>query len=842
VNSLGQLGFYFRYAARSLWRGGQRTGLALACIAFGVMSLVAMQSVAGVFSEIFQRDARATIGGDAALFQPGQAGASKSEAGPAQQFTAAQIAQLESWRADGTIAAYTLEAETQAGLLKPEGASRVHLLYSALGVDPAPYPLAGQLQLHEPDLTLAQALRDTGSTAITRDLAAGLGLGVGSRFTLDIGSGAAPLLMHVTAIIDVMPDRRGNAVLYSLDTARQLRGFAEVVNRAGVTWGKPGNAAQKLADAGWGVLTAYDAGQAIRSQNVVIVFTFMLKGAGVLGLLIGGIGVANTMQVLLARRRLEIAVLKTHGYRQRDLWALFGVETGLLGLLGAVLGALAAVVASSLLVTLMQQLVSDTGAWSLDPWVVAGGMLAGIATTVIFGLEAVARASVVRPAVLLRELPEARNWRTFLLILGLYALLALAFLGVSSLILGSLVRGLGIIGLAIAGLIVLGLLFGAAVFVLVRLPLPGQSLLALARSSLRRRPVRVLFALIALFAGVFAISLSTMALTSAVKRAADRQIAATGDNVWVYGLASDETQARAALAAQGVQAVRMSYQLPAQLSRPNGVLQIALTGHSPQADGQEIQLDEGAQWDSAPDAAYLPHTLAAGPWSLKPGDAFVVKLASGETHTLRVAGFYREGPNAILLPPQGIVINASAALALGGPSTRASFIGQAPVAQLTDITQALGQGLPGLMVTSKADIANRLNGFYNGLVKLVFAVAGLALVAGAVLIANAVGLAMVERQREMGILKAVGYSSRSVLQVILLENGLLGLLAGVGGVVATAGAIPILNRLQPALNMGFNLPLALGMAGLAVALALAAAGTAAWGPTRVRPLAVLRNE
>jgi putative ABC transport system permease protein len=171
-----------------------------------------------------------------------------------------------------------------------------------------------------------------------------------------------------------------------------------------------------------------------------------------------------------------------------------------------------------------------------------------------------------------------------------------------------------------------------------------------------------------------------------------------------------------------------------------------------------------------------------------------------------------------------------------------------PAVEAADLTrslplgQALGQGLPALLVTSKADIANRLNAVYNGLVKLVFAVAGLALLAGAVLIANAVGLAMVERQRELGILKAVGYSSRSVLQVILLENGLLGLLAGVGGLLATAASIPILNRFQLALNMPFNLPLAVAMAALSVALALAAAATAAWGPTRVRPLAVLRNE
>jgi len=842
VNRLAQLAFYIRYAVRSLWRGGQRTGLALVCIAFGVMSLVAMQSVSGFFLGIFQRNGRDAIGGDAVLYQPGSAAASKSESGPAQQFTAAQIAQLTGWRADGTLAAVDLEATARTGLLKPADSSRVHPLNAALGVDPNMYPVAGQLKLRQSNLTLAQALADPGAAAVTRDLAANLGLSVGSRFTLDLGSGAAPLLMHVSAIVDGMPDRSGNTVLYSLDTARQLTGFADVVNRAAVTWGAQGEVTQKLADAGWGVLAAQAADQAIRAQNVVIVFTFMLKGAGVLGLLIGGIGVANTMQVLLARRRLEIAVLKTHGYRQRDLWALFGVETGLLGLLGAALGGLAAVAASGLIVGLVQQLANDTGTWSLNPWVLAGGMLAGIATTVIFGLEAVARASVVRPAVLLRELPEARNARTILLIAGLYALLALAFLSVSSLIMGSLLQGLGIIGVAIAGLIVLGLLFGGAVFVLVRLPLPGQSLLALARSALKRRPMRVLFALIALFAGVFAISLSTMALTTAVQRAAQRQIAATGDNVGAYGLASDEAQARAALAAQGVQDVRVSYQLPAQLSRANAVLQIALTGHSPQANGQELQLDDGAQWDSALDAAYLPRNLAADPWLLKPGDSFEVKLANGQSHTLRVAGYYSQGPNAVLLPPQGIVVNAPAALALGGPTTRAAFMGQAPTDQLASITQATGQSLPTLMVISKADIANQLNTVYNGLVKLVFAVAGLALLAGAVLIANAVGLAMVERQSELGILKAVGYSSRSVLQVILLENGLLGLLAGVVGIAATAVVIPILNRLQPALAMQFNLPLALGMAGLSVALALSAALTAAWGPTHVRPMTVLRNE
>src|SRR5205814_6734068 len=140
-----------------------------ACIAFGVMSLVAMQSVSGFFTGIFQRDARATLGGDAVLYQPGARPASKSEVGPAQQFTAQQIAQLAAWRADGTLAAFDLEAETHFGLLKPEGAGRVHLLNTALGVDPAAYPLAGELKLRQAKLSLAQALADPGAAAVTRD-------------------------------------------------------------------------------------------------------------------------------------------------------------------------------------------------------------------------------------------------------------------------------------------------------------------------------------------------------------------------------------------------------------------------------------------------------------------------------------------------------------------------------------------------------------------------------------------------------------------------------------------------------------------------------------------------
>jgi ABC-type antimicrobial peptide transport system permease subunit len=74
------------------------------------------------------------------------------------------------------------------------------------------------------------------------------------------------------------------------------------------------------------------ADQALKStQDQVSLINKFLEIAGLLALLIGGVGIVNTMQVLLSRRRIEIAMLKTVGYRRFDLYLLFGLEAGLLG-------------------------------------------------------------------------------------------------------------------------------------------------------------------------------------------------------------------------------------------------------------------------------------------------------------------------------------------------------------------------------------------------------------------------------------------------------------------------------------------------------------------------------
>jgi ABC-type antimicrobial peptide transport system permease subunit len=130
----------------------------------------------------------------------------------------------------------------------------------------------------------------------------------------------------------------------------------------------------------------------------------------------------------------------------------------------------------------------------------------------------------------------------------------------------------------------------------------------------------------------------------------------------------------------------------------------------------------------------------------------------------------------------------------------------------------------------------------RNLLILLTALASLALLAGAVIIANAVALAMLERRREIGIMKSLGFANRSVLAQVLFENALLGALGGVAAVAVVTLTTMLLSRfvfqIQLEVSMAFSIAIVLA-SGL---LAAAVAGLVAWAPTRVRPLEVLRYE
>ena len=80
--------------------------------------------------------------------------------------------------------------------------------------------------------------------------------------------------------------------------------------------------------------------QSLGSVNLVLdIINIIVTGIAAISLLVGGIGVANSMFTSVLERKKEIGVMKAVGAKNSDILWLFLIESGLIGLVGGLVGA-----------------------------------------------------------------------------------------------------------------------------------------------------------------------------------------------------------------------------------------------------------------------------------------------------------------------------------------------------------------------------------------------------------------------------------------------------------------------------------------------------------------------
>jgi putative ABC transport system permease protein len=347
---------------------------------------------------------------------------------------------------------------------------------------------------------------------------------------------------------------------------------------------------------------------------------------------------------------------------------------------------------------------------------------------------------------------------------------------------------------------------------------------------------------IALFAGTFSIAMAAMSISNGYERVMGQRGSDEGYNLLV--LASPETseQAAAQMFAQGAQQVYTSYSIDGARLNEQSVTISGRTAADVAADVTIMDDTALANWADDAKVALLP----VGPYQeqFAVGDKIILQVGEQQLE-LTISGFYAPPTAAntqFLQPTTAVLVPRQVALALGGERVQTAVMGAFPVAELDATADLLGENLTDALVFSKADLNDALLGIYRALLTFAVSVAGLALVAGAVLIANSAGLLIVERRREIGIFKSVGYTSGHVLRLLLSEYGLLGFMGGAFGIIGVAIALFLINTSTPQAQMTFEPLIGAGMTLLSMLIALGSAALVAWQPTRVRPLDVLRYE
>jgi putative ABC transport system permease protein len=107
---------------------------------------------------------------------------------------------------------------------------------------------------------------------------------------------------------------------------------------------------------------------------------------------------------------------------------------------------------------------------------------------------------------------------------------------------------------------------------------------------------------------------------------------------------------------------------------------------------------------------------------------------------------------------------------------------------ISDTVKEMGFSAGGL-----GEFINQLNGFFTTMRLVLGGVGGIALLVAAFGVANTMTMAILERTREIGLMKAVGATDRDVLTVFLIEAALVGLVGGALGVLVSYVAGEAIN-------------------------------------------------
>ena len=170
----------------------------------------------------------------------------------------------------------------------------------------------------------------------------------------------------------------------------------------------------------------------------------------------------------------------------------------------------------------------------------------------------------------------------------------------------------------------------------------------------------------------------------------------------------------------------------------------------------------------------------------------------------------------------------------------AAFCNTCPI---NEMVQQLSDVLPGAKVTAiKQAVESRMETVRH-FKRFSLGISAVVLFIGSLIVFTTMMASVNERTKEIGIFRAIGFRKRHIIQVILLEAFLIGLLAGIAGYVAGTGVsrmtLPFFLQSQ-GVGITWDVTMALSATAISVILALAASTYPALRAARLDPAEALR--
>lgn len=546
-------------------------------------------------------------------------------------------------------------------------------------------------------------------------------------------------------------------------------------------------------------------------QESMSFITYFLLIFAAIALVVGSFIIVNTFSILVAQRMRELALFRAIGATRKQVSRSVLVEALVVGLVGSTIGLAVGVLLAMGIKLLFGSIGLDLSGAGLvlAPRTILASYAVGLIVTLLAAYLPARRAGKVPPVAAMRDditLAESSMHRrvitgTVMALIGAGAMFAGLFTGVPKPVVWI---GIGI----------LGVLLGIA----LTSPLVGRPLITgmgaiyrrlfgtvgvMAEENALRNPRRTAATASALMIGVTLVSMMAV-FGSSTKQSINAEIDKNfkADYLISNAIGQDFSPSVADQVAK-VDGVATTSRVRWGLGKV-GDTQEWVAAIEPKTFGSVSTLD------STRDAEVLTQLSSGGllidaerakEMDLSAGDTVSMTL-QGKPFETKVAGTFTSSATA----PSSFILDLDTWNAHGGTASDGQvYVLTADGADPAAVTAGLDKIVADLPTVSVKDIAGYAEEQakpINQMLMIIYALLGLAVIIAILGIINTLALSVIERTREIGLLRAVGLSRKQLRSMLRLESVVIAVLGAVLGIVlGVAFGIAIQRALA---DEGFN--------------------------------------